>query len=234
VQLAARAAIEENGAVAPATGRLDPTSEAGENMTEHRRASSSPAAAAARALPARIVRRRYLIDPGRQLKTAALTTGLTVVLLGFVNLGFFLLRSSQTSILTAAAPQLSPVLDRQDTTMFLVMLGLSLILVVAVFVVTIVETHRTAGAVYAVGRRLERVRDGDYRVTLKLRRKDNLQRLEPPFNGMVAGLRRRALDDATALEELASRAEGPGAAPADLAAELRTMSAAKRELAGRP
>jgi len=200
-------------------------------MTQDQRTPSAPTAAA-KGLPARIVRRKYLIDSKRQLRTAALTTSFTTILLAFVNLGFFLLRSSQTSILTAAAPQLEEILAKQDTTMSVTMLILSLILIVVVFFVTIVETHRTAGAVYAVGQRFDRVREGDYRVTLKLRRKDNLQRLEAPFNAMVGALRRRALDEAKTLEELATRAEQPGADNAELAGDLRKLSASKREQIG--
>ena len=64
----------------------------------------------------RVIRRRYLIDPKRQLRAALMTTSVVAILAVVVNLGFAFLRTSQTSFLEAAAPQLSPVLERQDST----------------------------------------------------------------------------------------------------------------------
>lgn len=175
-------------------------------------------------------RRRYLIDPRRQLRAAFMTTSLALALVVLVNVGFALLRSSQSSFLVAVAPNLSPLLERQNTAFFLLMIALSLALVVAVLLKTIVETHRTAGAVFAVGQRLDRVRRGDYQVALKLRRNDNLQDLEPLFNAMVAALRDRALSEAHTLERLAAEAESAGALGHDIVEELRRLATRKREL----
>jgi methyl-accepting chemotaxis protein len=183
------------------------------------------------AFPPRVARRKYLIDPKRQLRTASLATLLVVILLVFVNVGFYFLRLSQTSTLSTAAPQLTPVLREQDSALSLSMIGLSVILAATVFFVTIVETHRTAGAVFAVKQRIERVRDGDYRVALKLRSRDNLQDLEVPFNEMVRSLRRRALDDASSIEELAVAAEGMQPGGADLSRALHDLAVKKREIA---
>ena len=133
----------------------------------------------------RVTRRRYLIDPKRQLRTAVMTTSLVAILALVANLGFALLRTSQTSFLAAVAPQLTPVLEKQDTTFSLTMIVLSLILVVAVSLKTIVETHRTAGAVFAVRQRLERVKEGDLQVSLKLRRHDNLHLLFENLRGVT-------------------------------------------------
>jgi methyl-accepting chemotaxis protein len=183
------------------------------------------------AFPPRIARRKYLIDSKRQLRTAFLATLLVVILLVFVNVGFYFLRLSQTTTLSTAAPQLTPVLQEQDSTLSFSMIGLSVVLALTVFGVTIVETHRTAGAVFAVKQRIERVRDGDFRVALKLRFRDNLQDLEAPFNEMVRSFRRRALDDATALEEMAVAAQSMQPGGADLSRALHEMAVAKRELA---
>jgi hypothetical protein len=178
----------------------------------------------------KIARRRYLIDPRRQLRAAFMTTSVVVALVVLVNLGFALLRSSQSSFLAAVAPQLSPLLEEQNTAFFLLMIVLSVALVVAVLLKTIVETHRTAGAVFAVGQRLDRVRRGDYRVALKLRRNDNLQNLEPLFNTMVAALRDRELTEAQTLERLAADAESAGTVCRTVGEELRRIATRKREL----
>jgi len=179
---------------------------------------------------ARVTRRRYLIDPKRQLRTAVMTTSLVAILVLVVNLGFALLRTSQTSFLAAVAPQLTPVLEKQDTTFSLTMIVLSLILVVAVSLKTIVETHRTAGAVFAVRQRLERVKEGDLQVSLKLRRHDNLQDLEIPFNDMITSLRNRALNEASTLDQLASKAKLLGSSGDDLVAALHELAQYKRQI----
>lgn len=180
--------------------------------------------------PRRIFRRRYLIDPKRQLRTVVMTTSVVAVLVILVNLGFALLRVSQSSFLSAVAPQLGPVLERQNTTYSWLMLVLSIALLALVSLKTIVETHRTAGAVFAVRQRLERVRQGDLHVSLKLRQNDNLQDLEQPFDEMVAALRHRALAEASKLEELAAAAATLGPEAEELARSLGDLALAKRRL----
>ena len=180
--------------------------------------------------PRRIFRRRYLIDPKRQLRTVVMTTSVVAVLVILVNLGFALLRVSQSSFLSAVAPQLGPVLERQNNTYSWLMLILSVALLALVSRTTIVETHRTAGAVFAVRQRLERVRQGDLHVSLKLRQNDNLQDLEQPFDEMVAALRDRALTEASKLEELAAAAATLGPEADEIARTLGDLALAKRRL----
>ena len=180
-------------------------------------------------MPNRVVRRHYLIDPRRQLRAVVMTTSVVGVLVILVNVGFALLRITQSSFLSAVAPQLGPVLERQETTYSWVMIGFSVVLVAAVSAKTIVDTHRTAGAVFAVKQRLERVRQGDLHVTLKLRRNDNLQDLEQPFNEMVSALRDRALDDASRLDELAAEANRLGTEGEDIARGLQTLAISRRQ-----
>jgi hypothetical protein len=172
-------------------------------------------------------RRHYVVDKRRQYRTAALTSGLAILLLVVVNVAFSILRTSQTIVLTAAAPELGPILDAQDTKVGTMLIVISVVFVAGIFVLTIAETHRTAGAVYAVKQRLIRLRDGDYRVALNLRPRDNLRDLMEPFNDVVAALRDRALADAAELERLAEEA-GDGSA---LGAKLGELARQKRRLA---
>jgi len=172
-------------------------------------------------------RRHYVIDKRRQYRTAALISGLAILLLVVVNVAFSILRTSQTIVLTAAAPELGPILDAQDTKVGTMLIVISVVFVVGIFVLTIAETHRTAGAVYAVKQRLIRLRDGDYRVALNLRPRDNLRDLTEPFNDMVASLRDQVLADAAELERLADEAGDRSA----LGAELRELAQRKRILA---
>lgn len=197
-------------------------------MTEEHASSATPRLEDTRTT--RVIRRQYLLDPKRQLRTTALTTSLVAVLLVIVNLGFTLLRSSQTSFLASAAPQLAPVLEKQDSMSSLTMIVISVVLVIAVAAATVLQTHRTAGAVYAVNQRLERVKAGDLQVRLKLRERDNLRDLEGPFNDMVTALRNRTVADAESLDRLAERAGRLGPDGEDLAAALRALAQSKRQV----
>ncbi len=161
-----------------------------------------------------------------------MTTFVVLALVVLVNLGFAVMRTSQSTLLAAVAPQLQPLIEEQNTVSLVVMIALSGALVIAVSLKTIVETHRTAGAVFAVGQRLDRVRQGDYQVSLRLRRNDNLQDLEPVFNDMVAALRDRASADAEALDDLAARAGKAGSDGGEIAATLRELAVRKRQLCG--
>ena len=178
----------------------------------------------------RVTRRRYLLDPRRQLLTALMTTSMIIALILTVNLGFTLLRTSQTAFLSAAAPQLTSVLEEQNATFSLSMIVISIGLVILVALITIVHTHRTAGAVYAVRQRFERVTAGDLQVTLRLRQRDNLQDLEAPFNEMIGALRNRTLMEADSLEQLALRAAKIGSDGDGIAAALAELARHKRQI----
>ena len=175
----------------------------------------------------RIRRRTYVIDKRRQYRTALLTSGLAALLLIIVNTAFTLLRTSQTMAISSAAPMLGSTLSQQDTRVGLMLIAASIVFVIGVFVITIAETHRTAGAVYAMYGALERVADGDYRTPLRLRPQDNLRDLRAPFNEMISTLRKQALADAEALTKLAkSAAENP-----HLAKQLNALADQKRKAA---
>jgi methyl-accepting chemotaxis protein len=193
----------------------------------------TPAAGAATTPPVRprVYRRQYLVDRKRQLRTVVLTAGVTIFLLAIVNIAFGVMRASQSMVLSTAAPQLRPVLEQQDASFATTLLVISAIFVAGVSIITIAETHRTAGAIYAVKQRLDRVRDGGLKVNLNLRKRDTLRDLMAPFNEMVASLRDRVLADADELDRLADEASSATADPAALAARLRELADGKREQA---
>jgi signal transduction histidine kinase len=110
----------------------------------------------------------------------------------------------------------------------------SLVIMAGVFVLTIIETHRTAGAAFAIRRRLDLVREGRLNADLHLRGGDNLRELEAPFNAMTEALRSRASNEAIALDELADQVADilvPQEAHA-LATRLRHLARKRRESVG--
>jgi methyl-accepting chemotaxis protein len=99
---------------------------------------------------------------------------------------------------------------------------------------TIIETHRTSGAAFALVRRLDEIRQGQLGTRLTLRGGDNLREVEGPFNAMIESLRTRAVDEANELDELARRA-GDVVVPQEaqsIARKLRSIARRKREQAG--
>ncbi len=177
-------------------------------------------------------RRRYLVNKRRQLRTAAILLAVAVIFVVLINIMLYLGRKQETAVLIAAAPELEQVLGKYDRNEVILSLLGSVVILAGVYFVTIIETHRTAGAEFNLIRQLGRVADGTYRIQLKLRRGDNLRDVEEPFNRMTQSLAQRAEEDATAMERLAA-VLGDDRRPetaATVAAELRKLAIAKRDL----
>jgi methyl-accepting chemotaxis protein len=174
-------------------------------------------------------RRRYLIDRKGQLLATAKITGVVLALLVLLNMVFALWSTIETQAIVATNPELleeMTAIDRR-TTMSLVVV--SLVILVAVVVRSIMLTHRTAGAAFNLERCLGRVASGDYGTELRVRRKDNLKHLQEPFHQMMESLRRSAADDHAALSSLAGKLEEVG--QVEIAEEARELAEAKAKLA---
>lgn len=179
-------------------------------------------------------RRQYLINRERQLRSAFLVLVVVMLLLVPLNYSLHTVRQQETATITASNPQLRPLMESRDRTELIVGLVASLVIMVGVFALTIIETHRTAGAAFAIGRRLDVIREGRFDTDLHLRGGDNLRELEMPFNAMMEALRSRALEEARTLDDLADRTAGvvvPQEAQA-IAAKLRQIARKKREHVG--
>ncbi len=177
-------------------------------------------------------RRSFLVNRRYQLRTAALVGTVVLVLLVFLNLSIYSSGLSESERLTRESPELASFVKAQDRTLvFLVVLG-SMVFLVGVFLVSVLETHKTAGACVNLARRLDDIRDGRYDTALRLRRDDHLVELEPVFNRMARALQQRTWEDIEGLEDLASRIERsePSLDPAGVAAEIRGFAGRKRAL----
>jgi len=177
----------------------------------------------------RMMRRKYVIDRRRQYRSAALTSGLSLILLIVVNIAFSILRNTQSVVLSSASPQLRPVLEAQDARIGTMLIVVSIFFVAGVFAITIAETHRTAGAVFALQKALDRVRVGDFQTMLRLRPRDTLLDLRFPFNDMLNSLRNRSLAEAAELEEFAAEASSGALGASELASRLVDLARRKRD-----
>jgi len=179
-------------------------------------------------------RREYLIDRRRQLRSAFLIVMVIVLLLLPLNYSLHTVRQQETTTIAASNPELGPLMQSRDRTELIVGVIASVIILVGVFILTIVETHRTAGAAFSVVRRLDEIREGQYGTRLTLRGGDHLREIEGPFNAMIETLRERAVQDADTLEEMAAIADEvvvPQEAEV-LAQRMRRLAKKKREMAG--
>jgi len=159
-----------------------------------------------------------------------MTVLLTLLLLVSLNVSLYVASTRGSAEIVRLAPEFEAFVKSQDRTMIgLIVLG-SVIFLLGVFVVGILESHRTAGVVVNLGNRLEQVERGDYRTELRLRRHDNFRELMPRFNRAVRALQERTWVDIEDLERLASRVERLDAGPdaAEIAADLRHIAVEKR------
>ncbi len=158
----------------------------------------------------RFRRRHYLIDRQQQLAATVRVAGLVFVLLLMLNVLVGWQSHTSTDAVIAANPAMGARMREVDNRNLAIMAGISLIILAAVVVRSIMYTHRTAGAVYKVSKTLDEVANLDFDATLRLRNEDSIRGLEEPFNRMVATLRQRAQEDREAMEKLASQIEERG------------------------
>jgi len=137
-------------------------------------------------------RRHYLIDRRRQLAATVRIAGLVLVLLITINAMIAWQSHSYTSRVMVRNPNLGEHMRASDLRNLVLLAGFSLIIFAMVVVRSVMYTHRTAGAVFHVGRCMEKIAAGDFDVTLKLRQEDSLRDLEEPFNRMAKALAQRA------------------------------------------
>lgn len=175
-------------------------------------------------------RHRFVIDGSRQLRSGLIITGMALVLVVLVNLSLHGARVQASEQVAAVSPQLATILDAHNRLELFLGLGASFVLLVGIFVVAILETHKTAGAAYHLSRKLEQIRGGSYGSTLRLRTGDNLRGVEEAFNSMSRGLAERLRTDIEELEHAASwadRVSSPKEAR-ELANRLRELADERR------
>jgi methyl-accepting chemotaxis protein len=151
-----------------------------------------------------------------------------VALLIVVNLIFSWWNTLETAEIIAASPQLADQMRATDARSAMLLLAISLVCVGLIVFRSIILTHRTAGASYKIGMRLDQIAAGQHDTELHLRLNDNLRELEEPFNKMSASLRRIAQEDAEALTTIADEIQGQENAA--LVERLRKLAEAKSSL----
>ncbi len=179
----------------------------------------------------RFRRRSFLVNRRYQLRVTALAVTVVLVLLVFLNLALYQASVRSSADVVRVAPELEPFVRAQDRVLVYLILAGSVVFLVGVFLVSILETHKTAGAALALERRLREVAAGRLNVQLRLRRDDNLRELESTFNLMTQNLQDQAWTDVERLEALAERLERSreGSESAEIAEDLLRLTAELRD-----
>jgi hypothetical protein len=177
-------------------------------------------------------RRSFLVNARYQLRASLLTATVVLVLLVFLNLVLFATTMSRAEKILVDAPELAAVIKAQDRVELSLIILASFVYLAGVVLVTVLETHRTAGAAYNLERRLGEIQCGHYNARLNLRKGDNLREIEEAFNAMSSTLENRTWDEIEALNQLALDAEKvrDHAGACQIAARMREMAEEKRGL----
>lgn len=175
-------------------------------------------------------RRSFLVNARYQIRASLLTAAVVLVLLVFLNLVLYATTMSRAEKILVDAPELAAVIKAQDRVELTLIVLASFVYLAGVVLITVLETHRTAGAAYNLERRLGEIQCGHYNARLSLRRGDNLREIEDAFNAMSSSLENRTWDEIEALNQLALDAEKvrDHAGACRIAARMREMAEQKR------
>ncbi|MDX1388447.1 MAG: hypothetical protein R3344_04625 [Acidobacteriota bacterium] len=182
------------------------------------------------------LRRNWLVDPRSQLRTtllAALAVGAVLVALLF---SLHLVRAREAAAIGAKMPSLVPALEAQNRIDLAFQTAGAAVFLTMVVIVTLLETHKTAGAALRLQRDLARIRDGERGVRTRLRRGDNLQDVASGVNEMSMALDERLWQEIQILQDLAEQARKTRTPEemARLAEALEDQVAERRRAAGFP
>ena len=177
-------------------------------------------------------RRRLVVDQRYQLRAGLITGSLTLLLLVILNASLFFV--SRGSALEAAGetPELREFLLSQDRAQLVLTVLGSGVFLVGVLLVSLFESHRTAGAAFQIERVLGELRDGRWDSRVRLRRGDHLPRLASAVNDLAAAAYEREVRELEVLEDLAVRLETLGGEPAigEVAQRLRERTIERRRI----
>ena len=131
-------------------------------------------------------RRQYVVDARYQLRAGVLVGIVAVALLILLNIS---LVAQQRALPgpggASAVPRSGAGPDGASWTLLLLGSG---VFAAGVIAIGVLESHRTAGAAYAIRRSVDQIRAGQTGVRIRLRRGDHLQELATAINQLAESL----------------------------------------------
>lgn len=125
-------------------------------------------------------RRQFVVDARYQLRSGVLVGVVALVLLVLLNAALIVPHR-----VTAGAAAAHPPFAGQDGISWALVLTGSAVLLAGVILIGILESHRTAGAAYAIGRAVDAIREGRSEIRIRLRQGDHLQELARSINRLA-------------------------------------------------
>jgi len=123
-------------------------------------------------------RRQLVVDARYQLRAGVLVGLVALVLLVLLNAALIVPHRAATT----GSPSL---LHGQDQSAFVLVLLGSAVFLGGVIAIGVLESHRTAGAAYAIRRAVEALREGEPEIRIRLRKGDHLQDLARAVNQLA-------------------------------------------------
>ena len=150
-------------------------------------------------------RRKFFLNRPHQLRATLLTAAAVLVLLVILNLVLYSISVSSTNQFLSDSPELAQMIKSQARLQLLLILLASVVFLAGVFVVSVLESHRTAGVADKLARHMSRLEKGQYNTQLQLRREDHMQEVQAAFNQMTRALRDRIWHEVETMERLADQ-----------------------------
>ena len=154
----------------------------GRDVAERGSEDTIGAKAAAHAHPFEWRRRQLVVDARYQLRAGVLVGVVALVLLVLLNAA--LIVPGRAASHAAATTSRAFPAGSDGASWALVLVG-SAVVLCGVIVIGVLESHRTAGAAYAIRRAVEAIREGRSDARVRLRRGDHLQELARAVNQMA-------------------------------------------------
>lgn len=132
-------------------------------------------------------RRQYVVDARYQLRAGVLVGAVAIALLVLLNVSLVSQDRSPPTPPGPAAGALPGLTGFDGMSWALLLLG-SVVFVAGVIAIGVLESHRTAGAAYAIRRSIDQLQEGRTGVRVRLRRGDHLQDLAKALNRLAESL----------------------------------------------
>ncbi|MFQ5720247.1 MAG: hypothetical protein ACE5IK_11930 [Acidobacteriota bacterium] len=182
-------------------------------------------------------RRELLVDRSYQHRMSLFTTLLAMLPPGIFFGVYYLITSEGSRRIVEASPGLEPLIRGQDRTENLLILAALMFYGLGVYLVSLMESHRTAGFLWRLNQSVRELREGRYGRIFRPRRDDNFTHLAEMTNGLSHDLKSRVEADLALLDDVSRTLDGYLSATPDAAAprperltELRGRVEAMRAL----
>lgn len=148
-------------------------------------------------------RRRALLVNGAYQHRLSLFTTLLAMLPPTVFFGvYYLITSEGSRRIVEASPGLEDLVHGQDRTQNLLILAALLFYGLGVYLVSLMQSHRTAGFIWRLNQSLQELRDGRYGRVLRPRKEDSFIHVAETLNSLSRGLMARVEEDLALLKDM--------------------------------